>query len=168
MMALVILIGIILSPIILIEIFRVNSVVAYLALCLGEVVSEFVDNNPIAKHLLNSSRYINHISYINNLKLLLLILPLTVVLILMIKTSKKGISLNLLGSICVGVLLAFLLVPILPHSLNAGILDNKYWLKLNIQKSNIIALSSLLILTMLILQRNKFSHKSGSGLKHKK
>lgn len=168
-MALVILIGIILSPIILIEIFKVNSVVAYLTLCLGAVVSEFVDNNPILKHFLKSSNYINHISYINNLKLLLLLVPLVLVIILMIRTAKGGLfSFNLIGSICVGVLLAYLLVPILPHTLNSGILDNKYWLELNNQKSNVIAVSSFIILIMLVLQRSKFSHKGGSALKHKK
>ena len=164
-MALIILIGIFLAPIILLEVLKVNSVIAYLALCLGAITSEYVDNNPIVKHFIVTNQYINHISYLNNLKLLLLLVPLVLVIVLMMKTVKGGISINLLGSICVGVLLAYLLVPILPSYMNSEILSNKYWIDLSQQQSNVIGVSSLLILFLLLSYRKKFSHKAS---KHKK
>ncbi|MCL5113321.1 MAG: hypothetical protein M1554_02460 [Patescibacteria group bacterium] len=157
----IILIGILLSPIILISILEVNSVIAYFSVCIGAVLSTNLNNNPIVQKLYNNARYIHNYSYLNNLKLLLLIIPFIVVAVLMIKTAKGGfLSFNILGAIATGVLMAFLAEPFLPGSLTLALSHTKIWVDVFKQESNAIGISALLILILVVLQRSKFSHKS--------
>ena len=158
----IILIGILLSPIILISILEVNSVIAYFSICIGAVLSTNLNNNPIVQKLYSNAKYIHNYSYLNNLKLLLLIIPFLIVLVLMIKTAKGGfLSFNILGALASGILLAFLAEPFLPGSLTLTLSHTKIWTDLFKQESNAIGVSALLILVLVILQRGKFSHKSG-------
>lgn len=164
----ILIIGIFLAPIILLSILEVNSVVAFLSLCLGAVASLTLNKNVFIEKYFHSSNYINHITLLNNLKLVLLLLPLVVIIILMVKTAKGGLlSINTIGAIATGVLLTYLLIPILPSSLTSGINHNNLWLKIQNQESNAIGISALVVLVLLVLQRGKFSHKGGLS-KHKK
>ncbi len=165
----ILVIGLIIAPVILISILEVNSIFAYFALCLGAVLSVSLNNNVYVLRFIHASNYIQHINYLNNLKLVFLILPLLLVMILMIKTAKGGglFSLNILGSIATGFLLIYFIIPVLPASLTSGINTNPLWTKILSWQSNAIGISAIVILAMLIIQRGKLSNKSSKS-KYKK
>lgn len=163
----IILIGLLLIPVIVIVLLEVNSVITYLAICLGEVVSTNLNSNPIVIKLFQHAKYIHNYTYLNNLKLILLLVPLVLVLIIMIRTAKGGIfTINLFGAVATGILLAYLIEPLLPSSLTLAFSSTHLWKEIFNQESNVIGASVLLIIGMVIFQRSKFSHKS-SHLKSK-
>ena len=164
----IVIIGIFLAPILLLSILEVNSVVAYLSLCLGAVASLTLNQNVFIEKYIHSSSYVSHLTFLNNLKLILLLAPIVIIIILMIKTARGGlISINSIGSIATGILLTYLLIPILPHALTSGINSDSLWIKIHKQESNAIGISAVIVLVLLVLQRGNFSHK-GVLSKHKK
>lgn len=157
-----ILLAILLGPLVVLSLLKVNAVFVYLSLCMGAVVTEFASNNKLLNSFVSNTNVIN--KYINNnsdIKLALLLIPPVLTTIFMIRTAKTHkLSLNMFGALSVGLLAIFLVVPILPPGLQDSALKSPIWTNIVSYRGLIVGACSILILVMLLLQRSKLAHSS--------
>ena len=168
-MPLLILLAIILVPAILLILLKVNSVLVYLALCLGAVMSQFASNNSQLNSFVTKSSFVNHyLGGSSNIRLGLVIIPPILTAIFMIRTAKgHKLSINILTSLAVGLLALFLVVPLLPLSLSTSISTSSLWNQVSKYEGIIVGLSSVLVLVLLLLHRSKMSSGGAHGKHHK-
>ena len=138
---------------------------------LGDVLVQFVagDANSFFS-LLSSSRVTTTIQASNdNVRLVLLLLPVLLTAIFMIRTVRGGsrLLLNALPSAGVGLLGALLIVPLLPAGLSHNIVDSTPWLQVQRAQDLIVGTSALVCLLVLWLQRPKTGSGGKHGKKHK-
>lgn len=159
---------IVVAPVALLLLLRVNATLVFLSLCLGSVLVQFVGNDPesISQWLNSAGASPALQTSDNNLKLILLLTPVVLTTIFMIKTihGNARMALNVLPAIGVGVLGALLVVPLLPPGTSYGITGSDIWQQiLNIQNI-IVGGTAIVCLIVLWLQRPK----TGGGKHHKK
>lgn len=161
--------AIIVLPILLIMILRINAVLVFLSLCLGDVLVQFVA--PDAKSFVQlfagqNSQLTNLVS--DNIKVVLLLLPVVLTAVFMIRSIKghAKLLLNLLPAVGVSLLAALLVVPLLSSSMRHGIVDSNYWTQVQRAQDLIVGSSSVICLLVLWLQRPK-KHGDGES-KHSK
>jgi hypothetical protein len=136
---------------------------------MGAIASQFVANDyRITNFVSNSNELSKYVGSSNNIKLALLLIPPVLTAIFMVRTVKGGkLSPNIIPAIGIGLLAAFLVVPLLPESTLASITTNSVWVQLNKFQGIIIGISSLVVLVLLFLHRTK-SYGSVSHHKHAK
>ncbi|HUD10750.1 MAG TPA: hypothetical protein VMR28_03720 [Candidatus Saccharimonadales bacterium] len=158
---------IVILPIALIVVLRVNASLVFLSLCLGSVLNQFVttDTNSLTR-LLSSSHATATLHPANSTwRLILLLFPVVVTTALMAYTikGKSRKTLNILPAIGVGLVGALLVVPLLPTTAANNIINNTLWTQLTNYQGLVVGLSALACLSMLWFHRPKTS-----GGKHKK
>lgn len=164
----VILGAIVVAPVVLLLLLRVNATLVFLSLCLGSVLVQFVGSDP--ESVTSWISVTQGASEINiddaTLKLILLLTPVILTTIFMIKTIKDNsrMILNILPSIGVGMLGALLVVPLLPVDLSQEIVDSSLWSEVLKVQNVIVGATALVCLLVLWLQRPK----TGGDKKHKK
>lgn len=147
---------IVLAPVVVLMLLRINAALVFLSLCLGDVLLQFVakDTTSIQDFVLSHSSVD---TTENNIKILLLVTPAVLTAIFMIRTihGNGRLALNLLPAIGVGLLGALLLVPLLPPGLAHSITDSQLWDKaINVQDI-IVGASAVVCLIFLWMQRPK-------------
>ena len=162
----VILGAIVLVPVAVLMVLRINAVLVFLSLCLGDVLVQFVasDANGLFSQL-HASPITPAIQTSNdNVKLVLLLLPVLLTAIFMIRTihGASRLLLNALPSAGVGLLGALLVVPLLPPGLSHNIVGSSLWLQVLRAQDLIVGASAVVCLLVLWLQRPK------TGGKHRK
>jgi hypothetical protein len=158
---------IIVLPIVILFFLRVNATLVFLSLCLGNVLTQFVATNSNTFAGLLSSSHVTATLHptSNTWRLVLLLLPVVITTAFMVH-SVKGNSrkiLNILPAAGVGLLGAFLVVPLLPAATADSIINNSLWNQLATYQSLIVAASAIACLSMLLVQQPK----GGKG-KHSK
>jgi len=154
--------AIVIVPVAILLLLRVNATLVFLSLCLGSGLVPFVLGDADAFLTLLSTS--NATSEINtseeNIKLLLLLLPVVLTTIFMIKTihGKSRLILNILPAIGVGLLGALLVVPLLPPELSQEIIDSSLWEQVLKVQNIIVGASAVVCLIVLWLQRPKAGH----------
>ncbi|MEI6755738.1 MAG: hypothetical protein WCK80_01850 [bacterium] len=162
----IILAAIILSPVVILMLLRINASLVFLSLCLGNILVEFVGPNsnnfvnllsPQIQQIINPTH--------NNVRLALLLTPVLLTTIFMIRTvnGKGKMILNLLPAAGVGLLGALLVVPLLPGGVRYDILNSDIWYQIKQAQTVIVGSSALVCLLVLWMQRPKTGHG-----KHKK
>jgi hypothetical protein len=164
-----IVIGILVVPIVIFTLLKVNAVFVYLSLCLGEVLSIYVGNNSSINNLVSTRKIVGYsVGSGSDVKIGLLLIPVILTTIFMLGTARGSkLSLNIIPSIAVGLLAIFLVIPILPFSTASSIANTTIWTHLNDYKSSIIGISSALVLLMLLAKRPATGRASGSHKHHK-
>ena len=150
--------AIVFVPIALIMFLRINAVLVFLSLCLGDVLVQFVANdaNSFVSLLHNAPGAQNVPTTNNTVKLILLLLPVVLTALFMIKTIKgTKLLLNVLPAVGVGLLGALLVVPLLGPGVAHNIINSPLWLQLSRAQNLIVGSSALICLLMLWLQRPK-------------
>jgi hypothetical protein len=161
--------GLVLLPIVILLVLRVNATIVFLSLCLGNVLVQFVANDTVdfltLHHKFVPKTAVNSGS--DSVKLVLLLLPVVLTTIFMIKTIRGNgrLLLNVLPAVGVGLLGALLVVPLLPPGLSHNVVDSKLWWRVTDLKDVIVSASALVCLLVLWLQRPKTGDKHGK--KHK-
>lgn len=159
--------AIVLGPVILLMVLRVNAALVFLSLCLGDVLVQFVANDTSEFLALHADQIPQQASNAGDqtIKLVLLLLPVVLTTIFMIRTirGKGRLVLNALPSAGVGLLGALLVVPLLPAGLGHNILDSSLWSQVTRAQDLIVGGSAVVCLLVLWLQRPK----TGGG-KHRK
>lgn len=169
--SLITLIAIIVVPIVLLMVLRINATLVFLSLCLGSVLTRFVaddagflmslasNNVPQAGSLTSAS-----------IKLGLLLLPVILTAVFMIKTVRgtAKLLLNILPAAGVGLLGALLAVPFLPTATAANITSSSLWQEITKAQDLVVGLSALLCLFVLWLQRPKTGGSEEHHGKHHK
>lgn len=157
---------IVLAPVILLMVLRVNAALVFLSLCLGDVLVQFVsaDANDLVSLFSSGHQTTSH----NFLKIALLLLPPTLTAIFMIRTVRGHgrLLLNSLPAAGVGMLGALLVVPLLSPGLSHNIVHADLWHQISRAQDLIVGASALICLLVLWLQRPKTGGEGKHG-KHK-
>lgn len=155
--------AIVLGPLAVLMVLRINAALVFLSLCLGDVLVQFVAgeaNNLLSRLQTSHAAQVTQINSVNA-KLVLLLLPAALTAIFMIRTVH-GISrllLNALPAAGVGLLGALLVVPLLPKGLSHDIVNSSLWPQVVHAQNLIVAASAVVCLLVLWLQRPKAGHK---------
>lgn len=165
--------AIVLVPIILMLVLRVNATLVFLSLCLGDVLLQFVagDANDFIGLLKASNGGTTFQADNANLKLFLLLLPVVLTTVFMVRTVRGHVRLllNILPAAGVGLLGGLLVVPLLPPGLAHNIVGSSLWDQVQRAQDLIVGSSALVCLLVLWLQRPKTGHDDKHhGKKHGK
>jgi hypothetical protein len=166
----VILGAIVLTPVVLLMLLRVNAALVFLSLCLGSVLTRFLgpDSGTLlslfsahSKHAVTASQ--------TTAELALLAFPVVVTILFMLKSVPKGMKLifNLLPSAGVGLLAALLAVPLLPIATSDKIITSNLWQQAQRAQDLIVGVSAMLCLFALLSLRPKHGHEEKHSKKHK-
>ena len=167
----VILGAIVLVPLLLLMLLRVNATLVFLSLCLGDVLVQFVAGDASSFMSLLKSTHATPVTDTvasgNNLvRLVLLLLPVLLTTLFMIKTVKGAkLALNVLPATGVGLLGGLLVVPLLSAGLSHNIIASPLWLQVTRAQNLIVGSSALICLLVLWVQRPK---TGGGDEKHGK
>ena len=156
--------AIVLVPVVLLMVLRVNASLVFLSLCLGNVLVQFVAKDTtdfLTLHANQVSRLTN--SGNDNTKLALLLLPVVLTTVFMIRTvrGRGRLLLNVLPAAGVGLLGGLLIVPLLPPGLSHNVINSSLWTQVTRAQDLIVGASALVCLLVLWLQRPKAGDKHG-------
>ncbi len=161
------LVAIVLAPVLILMVLRVNAALVFLSLCLGDVLVQFVasDTNSVLNFIASSDAQ-KFGSGSMPAKIILLLFPVVLTTIFMVRTvrGKAKLLLNVLPSAGVGLLGALLLVPLLPPGLRHNIVASSLWDQAQRAQDLIVGASALVCLFAIWLQRSKVSF--GKQTKH--
>lgn len=155
----VILAAIVLVPVILLMVLRVNAALVFLSLCLGDVLVQFTANDASSflTTFTNSHTVTSVTTSNSNVKIALLLFPVVLTTVFMIRTihGSSRLILNALPSAGVGLLGALLVVPLLPPGAAHNIVGSSLWDQAQNAQVLIVGGSALVCLLVLWLQRPK-------------
>jgi hypothetical protein len=161
--------AIIIVPVIVLMIMRINAVLVFLSLCLGDVLVQFVSGDTksfISLFTTNNPKVVN--ASMSDIKITLLLLPVVLTAVFMIRTVKgrTKLMMNALPAVGVGLLGALLIVPQLSPGLRFSITGSSLWQQVERAEDLIVGISALICLFVLWLQRPKTG--GGEGKHHGK
>lgn len=149
------------APVLVLMLLRVNAALVFLSACLGSVLLQYVGGDA-------SDFFATFMPKVStaDIKLGLVLLPVVLTTVFMIKTVKGGrLFFNLLPAIGSGLLLAFLIVPLLNPAITKNVTSSETWHQVQALQALIVGVSALLCLFFLWLQRPK-SSKDDKHPKH--
>jgi hypothetical protein len=158
---LIILISLLVVPLLVLMVLRINAAIIFLSLCLGNVLVEFIGQDAGTMLTSASARAPGVApasqSYIN---LLLLLLPVVLTMLIMMHSvhGKARLAFNFLPAIGVSVLGVLLAVPLLSAGLTGSLTHLTLWHKLESLQTLVLSVSTLLCLLFLWMQRPR-AHK---------
>lgn len=163
----VIIIGIIVLPIVLLFLLRVNAALVFLSLCLGAVLVQFAGHDAAT---IIAGAAINAHATTSTVELALLFAPVILTILFMLKTvrGKSKRIFNVLPSIGVGLLALLLAVPLLPPSAKQAVMQDHLWQMVASLQSGVVALSTFICLIFLLLMRPKHAPAEEKHAKHHK
>lgn len=165
----IILAAIVLGPIVLLMLLRINAALVFLSLCLGNVLVQFIAPDAGSFLTLFSAKIPDSVDTGNDtIKLTLLLFPVVLTAIFMIRTVRGHLKLllNVLPAAGVGLLGGLLVVPLLPGGISYDITNSSLWEEISRAQNLIVGSSALVCLLVLWLQRPKTGHEKESK-KHK-
>ena len=154
--------AIVVIPIILLIVLRINSALVFLSLCLGSVLVQFVAPDADSLFgLFTSGNFNAHSTGSNTIRLLLIAVPAILTSIFMIRTVKGHfkLAINVLPAIGVGLLSALLIVPLLSKGLQHNIITSSFWDQAQKSQDLIVGSSAMVCMFVLWLQRPKTGGK---------
>jgi hypothetical protein len=160
--------AIVLAPILLLTLLRINATLVFLSLCLGDVLVQFVA--PDANSFMSLFSGQGTSASDSTIKLVLLLFPVALTAVFMIRTvrGKVRLLLNALPSAGVGLLGALLVIPLLSPGLRYGIMNASLWQQVQRAQDLIVGSSALICLLVLWLQRPKTGGGEEKHGKHHK
>jgi hypothetical protein len=158
----VFLVGILVLPLLLMAVLRINAPLVFLSVCLGNVLIKFVGNGAAEFFNLFLPRTMTSTQTVS---LMLVLIPVVLTMIFMIRSVKGNRWLtNLLPGAAASFLLLYTLMPLLPAGVADSIHASPFWSPIDQAQELIIGVGSLICLFFLWLQRPK-NHEHGK--KHK-
>jgi hypothetical protein len=161
--------AIVLLPVVVLMVLRINAALVFLSLCLGNVLVEYVAGDANSFTTLFSASHHTQ-TLVNNdggFKLILLLFPVVLTAIFMIRTMKGSkLVLNVLPALGVGLLGGLLVVPLLSAGLAHNIIDSSLWAQAKRAQDIIVSASALSCLLVLWLQRPNGSGHEKHGKHH--
>ncbi len=149
--------AILVGPVLLLMLLRVNAAQVFLSLCLGAVLVQFVGADA-ATLLSSTSAHTKGVpTSLSFANLVLLLLPVVLTTVIMIRSvkGKTRLALNILPAAGVAVLTALLAVPLMSAGLTGTIIALPLWHQLQNLQTLIISVTGMLALLLLWLQRPK-------------
>jgi len=156
---------IVLAPIGILTLLRSDAALAFLSLCLGYVLVQFVANDAVSlvTAIFPKAGTLSE----STVKIIFLWLPVVLTILATFHSVKRTrLILNLLPAIGVGLLGLLLVEPLLSPGLRGAIDNSNAWRQFQQAQTLIVGLSALISLVFLWLQRR--SHQKGEGSKRHK
>lgn len=160
-----IVIGILVAPVVLLMLLRVNAAMVFASLCVGYVITQFLSNDIQSF----ADLFVSHGAAVSVsvMRLALLLVPAGLTTLFMIGTARKSrLILNILPALATGCLAAFLVVPLLPPGTANAITGSSFWAQLTRLQSVLVGAGALISLFFLWTQRPKKHHEEHSGKHH--
>jgi len=149
-----------LLPAVILTLFRANAATAFLALCLGSVLGEFLAGDVIGGlqgYIAPNSRFSESV-----VRLILLWLPVLLVAIFMMRTiAPRQRWINLLPALMVGLVGVLLSVPYLTPDVRAAVDQHAAWHFVENYQAIIVASATLMSLFLLRLRKHDDLGKHG-------
>jgi hypothetical protein len=154
------------SPAVLLLALRINAALVFLSLCLGSVLVNYTMKDAIS--IVSGASTSMHASD-TIVRLGLLLAPAILTMLFMMGTVKgKKRIFNVLPAAGVASLTALLVVPQLPPGVAHNIIHTSLWVNIQELQSGIVAISTLICLLFLWMQRPKHhGDDEKKGKKHK-
>jgi hypothetical protein len=152
-----------LLPVIILTLLRVDAAVAYLSLCLGYVLVQFVGNDTVSL----VTAFSPHVSSVseNDIKIVFLWLPVILTMIVMFHSvSGPKTLLNIAPALGVGLLGVLLVEPLLSPSIQNSLIRTSLWKNFLMAQTLIVGLSAILALSFLWIGHRTGGHHE----KHRK
>lgn len=165
----IVLASIVLVPVVLLMVLRINATLVFLSLCLGSILVRFAANDVSGLIAMFSARVPANVDTShNNISLGLLLLPTVLTAIFMIRTVRGNgkLAINLLPAAGVGLLGALLVVPLLPSGLSHNIVGSSIWSQMQSAQGTVVGAAATICLLVLWMQRPHGGHEGKHG-KHK-
>lgn len=165
----IVLASIVLVPVILLMVLRINATLVFLSLCLGNVLVQFAAKDLTSLISLFAARVPKGIDAGNkNVALVLLLLPTLLTALFMIRTvrGRGKLALNLLPAAGVGILAALLVIPLLPGGINHDVTSSSIWSQLQSADGTVVGAAATICLLVLWMQRPHGGHEDKHS-KHK-
>ncbi|MEO7364535.1 MAG: hypothetical protein ABIV43_03455 [Candidatus Saccharimonadales bacterium] len=161
--------AIVITPVVLLMLLRVNAALVFLSLCLGAVLTRFLgpDVNDLLS-LLSSHSSTTITASQTTAQLVLLAIPVVLTIVFMVRSVPKGFKLvlNAVPSVGVGLLALLLVVPLLPPEAQRSIVSTDLWSQVLQLQDLLVGSSALLCLFALLSLRPKTGHEKHAK-KHK-
>lgn len=156
----------ILVPIVIVTLFRINAAIIFMSLCVGYVFVQYIGNDATSLASLFSS----HTTQVSDstIKILLLFLPAILTSIFMFHSVRGSkIIFNLLPAAAVGLFTALLAEPLLSASMQRTLNESSIWHNFLQAQALIVGLSGLISLLFLWIQHRSTRHSEhGKKSKH--
>ena len=154
-------------PVLLIGFFRINAVMVFLSLCLGEILVKYVGNDTNSLISLFSKHGSGSVGK-STVLLVFLIGPAvaTAVFMLFSVHGKAKVLINLLPAVATSFLGLLLAVPLLAPGLRYHIETNSLWLQLSRAEDFIVGIGALISLVFMWSQRRGHKHHEGGKHQH--
>jgi len=152
----------VLVPVLVITLLRVNAAIAFMSLCLGSVLVAYVSSDVSGVFTSFSAKH-DTLGTNQWIQLGLLLVPFVLTL-LFTRASVRGSKrfINILPALAAGLLVALLLVPLLPADVQRHVHHLAAWRQLsNLQTSVILAGAAFSLLFLLFTHRPRGDEEGG-------
>lgn len=156
--------ALLLVPAVLLVVLKANGGVAFLSLCLGNMLVTALGSD--VSELLSSFSPDNYLLVNQWTKVALLLLPFVITMLFTKGSVTSGSKLvfNIIVSLACGALLISLVMPLLPSDLQSSLKEEPLWMEVTNLYVAIIILGSITSMAMLLKGHAATSHE---GKKHK-
>jgi hypothetical protein len=160
---------IVLIPILVAVLLRVNAAILFMSLCVGDVLVQFMgsDTNSLVSLFTSSHDVFSQ----STMRLFLLLVPSVITLIFMFHSVRGSVKalLNIIPSITLGLSFALLVEPLLSHKFQDTLGRSSLWHQLIRAQALVIGVSAIVSLVFLLTQRHGSAGKRyGHKQKHQK
>ena len=155
----VLLAAIVLIPVIACTVLRVNAVMVFLSLCLGDILVKYVASDANSLLTLFAPGISNKVTSFIQLIVLLLPVVLTSVIMMFSITNRTKVIVNILPAIGVGYLGVLLIVPLLPPDIRGSVQSATLWPEFVKLQSLVVGVVPSLGLFFLWRQRKRGVHE---------
>lgn len=151
--------AIILIPVIACTLLRINAVMVFLSLCLGDILVKYVASDANSLLTLFAPGISSKVTSFIQLIVLLLPVVLTAVIMMLTVRNKSRTILNVLPALGVGYLAVLLVVPLLPPGMRAAVQSATLWPEVVKLQSLVVGLTAIISLFFLWRQRRRGVHE---------
>jgi hypothetical protein len=164
MTPLILLSVLVLTPVIVAVVLRVNAAFLFMSLCVGEVLVQYMSGDASSLFSTLSSSNSDQIAS-STIKLVLLLIPPVLTTLFMFHSVRGGTKaiINILPAIGAGLLTALLVKPLLSPTFQHTLEHSSLWHQISQAQTLVVGVGALLSLLFLCLQRQR-PHEH--GVKH--
>lgn len=153
--------GIVLAPVVLFSVLRIDATLVFLSLCMGDVLYKFIGND--LSSFVNAFYPRSNSVGSSTIEIGLILLPAVLTAVVMIKSVKvTRIILNVLPSLCTGLLALLIIEPLMSAGTKGAIERTNFWQHLIQAQTLVVGLSGIVIIVLLWAQ-----HRQRHGKAHK-
>ena len=135
-------------PTLLIVLFRVKAAMVFMALCVGAVLSNIVNDSALDMVQTFAKGY--NANTQTAVQVGLLVAPMLLTLLFLGRTlSSSKLVINIFPALLTGVVTLLLVVPLLPDGVSGGIYGTEAWTQLTAYQAAVVSVAALMSLAQL-------------------